>query len=127
MNGKPWALTDIEALFLTMVPISEFWPEPLEAVSHRRHMSSMEALLQSDLSFMTLVGHVDIELKTSRRAGEEVIAAFREKVEKQDLAPKVRTGLEWCKTWQQTAEATVAASFIQKLVNLRKSWNAVIG
>ena len=126
MNRKRWTLTDIEALCLTMVSISEFWPEPLEAVSHRRHMSSMEALLQSDMSFMTLVGHVDIELKTSQRASEEVIVAFRE-VEKEDLAPKLRTGLERYKTWQQTADATAVASFIQKLVNLRKSWNAVIG
>ena len=89
---------------------------------YKRYMANVEVILQSDQSFMTLVGRVEANELTCQEAGELVVCEFRRKTEGNPDGV-VRGAVARFKAWGSEPCPKAIAHMIGSMVEERTQWN----
>ena len=85
-------------------------------------MAHVEVILQSDQSFMILVGRVEANELSCQEAGELVVREFRKKTESNPDG-LVRGALARFKAWAEEPCPTAMEHMIGAMVEARTQWN----
>ena len=115
MEGKPWTCTDYEGLALLMTWGPIWWDKHPHHPHYKRHMANVEVILQSDQSFMLLVGQVETGQRSLQDACEFVVSEWTKKTEG-NMDRATRGALARFRAWGRDPSAEAIARMIEPMV-----------
>ena len=128
MGGRPYTMTDQELFGLLMAKDEDFWPEDRTLVNgpvYKRKMANIEVMIQSDLSLVSIVGRVELDLLRPEQGAQQIIKAFYEKHQEQVDEPHAKGEYARFVAYKCQPDEMTIAGFIDYLVLLRKTMNVV--